>query len=217
MLPAILELLNTLRCAKAAVCVGSADLLAALSPSFFNPLYQNLGYNRQVLGINLIEGSGYLGIVAGLLALIGIWRMKAARWWLALAFVAWVFSLGPLLNLNAAPVTLTVGDEYSTYVPLPWALFQSLPVLNISRTPGRFNFVVGLCMAMMAAYGVASLPTFPVVKRLSDQRWAKGALFVVLALILFGLSILFPTADGARGHSRRDCGARSARQCARRV
>jgi hypothetical protein len=191
-LPAVLELLSMPSLHEGGSVRYSADLLAAISPSFFNPLYQNLGYNRQVLGVNLIEGSGYLGIIVTILALIGIWRAKAARWWLALAFVAWIFSLGPLLNINGAPVIANIGDEYQTYIPLPWALFQSLPVLDISRTPGRFNFVVGLCMAMMAAYGVASVPSLPRLKLLTENRWAKLAIAVLIALILFDYQSFFP-------------------------
>jgi hypothetical protein len=199
-LPAVLELLAMPALHEGGSVRYSADLLAAISPSFFNPLYQNLGYNRQVLGVNLIEGSGYLGVVAGILALIGVWRAKAARWWLILAVVAWTFSLGPLLNINGAPTTFTVDEEYQTYIPLPWALFQSLPVLDISRTPGRFNFVVGLCMAMIAAYGVANLSltnfiqrkTPSSLSRLKDNQWGKLAVVVLIAFILFDYQSFFP-------------------------
>ena len=40
---------------------------------------------------------------------------------------------------------------------LPWALFQNLPLINIARTPARFNFAVGFAMAVLVGYGVSVL------------------------------------------------------------
>jgi hypothetical protein len=195
-LPGVLELLSMPALHEGGSVRFSADLLAFASPSFFHPVYQSLGYNRQVLGINLIEGSGYLGIIAGALAVIGVWRAKTARWWLALACVAWVFSLGPLLNINGVPATLNIGGEYQTYIPLPWALFQALPVLDISRTPGRFNFVVGMCMAIMAAYGIVAawewMRRWTVSESLRRRISTAVALGILIAFIVFDYQSFFP-------------------------
>jgi hypothetical protein len=134
----------------------SADLLAAVTPSFFHPLYGQLAYTRQVLGVNLDEGAAYIGLIAGALALLGVWRKRDARAWLWLALVSYVLALGPLLKLFDQPVAYTV-DGYSSFITLPYASLQELPLFNLARTPGRFNYVLALAVAMMAGYGLAWL------------------------------------------------------------
>lgn len=134
----------------------AASALGIVSPSFYHPLYSSIDYPHRVLGIDPFEGAAYVGIVAAALAALALWKRRAARGWLALAALAWVFSLGPLLKLYESAVPVRVAG-YATYVSLPWALFQNLPVLNIARTPGRFNFAVGFAVAVMAGYGVAWL------------------------------------------------------------
>jgi hypothetical protein len=134
----------------------SASLLGIVSPSFYHPLFSGLEYPHRVLGIDPFEGASYVGIVAAALCLIALWKVRHARKWLALAVLAWVFSLGPLLKLYDQPLAVRVAD-YPTYVTLPWALFQNLPVLNIARTPARFNFAVAFAVAVMAGYGASHL------------------------------------------------------------
>lgn len=157
MIPALIEQLN----ATSAVNPGgevrfSADLLAIVSPSIFHPLFSHLNYPARVLGTNIVEGTGYIGIVAGLLAIIAITRTKAARFWLWLALFAWAMSLGPILKIFDLPATLTV-DGQLTYIPMPFALLSNLPVINITRTPARFNLTVALAIAVMVGYGMAWL------------------------------------------------------------
>lgn len=164
----------------------SADLLAPVSPSFFHPLWGLLNYPRAVLGTNLDEGSGYIGLVAGMLALVGIWRVKAARPWLWLALAALVLSLGPLLRVMGQPVSFISDDTLGT-VALPWALLERLPGFALARTPGRFNLTTAFAVAVMAAYGAAWL--FPQIRRASLRpALALGC----AALILFDYQTFFP-------------------------
>jgi hypothetical protein len=134
----------------------SIDLLAAATPSFNHPLFGQLEYTHRVLGINIVEGSSYVGIAAGLLALLALWKRRAARPWLALGVAAWVLALGPLLKVLDTPVAVNVGG-YATRAPLPWALVADLPGFSLARTPGRFNFVLALVVAVLAGYGMAIL------------------------------------------------------------
>lgn len=151
----------------------SAPLLGIVSPSFNHPLYAGLDYPRRAIGVDPFESASYIGLIGGGLALIGALRRRAARPWLALAAVAWVFSLGPLLKVYDAPVTVSVGG-YTTPIPLPWALFQALPGLDIARTPARFNFAVGLAVAVLAGYGAQIL--------FSPQRTPRSQRFYRLSL-----------------------------------
>ncbi|MBI5667332.1 MAG: hypothetical protein HZC41_04930 [Chloroflexi bacterium] len=178
----------------------SADLLSLVTPSFQHPLFGRLDYTHTVLGIDPFEKPGYVGIVAGLLALVGVWRRSAARWWLLVAAIGWSLSLGPLLHVLGQPVT-TLADGYASFVPLPWALYQQLPLLNIVRVPARFHFAVALALAVMAGYGVAScqLPVarkkfsvvssqFPVLK---TRNFSLSTQYSVLSTLLLAAVVLW--------------------------
>ena len=134
----------------------SADLLAIFTPSFRHPLFDRLDYTRQVLGVNIDEGAAYVGMIAAVLGLIAVWKVRAARWWLILALVAWVLALGPLLKIFDQPVSFTI-DGFTSYITLPFALIANLPLISLARTPGRFDFVLALAVAVMAGYGAAWL------------------------------------------------------------
>jgi len=132
----------------------SADLLGIVTPSFNHPMYGQLDYTHKVLGINIVEGSSYSGIIAGLLVLLALWKVKAARWWLILALVLWILSLGPLLKVFDQPLKINLGD-YETYLTLPYALVYNLPGFSLARAPGRFDFLLALVVAVLVGYGWA--------------------------------------------------------------
>ncbi len=136
----------------------SADLLAFASPSIFGPL-EDWGlvpeYARDVLGTNSTEGAAYLGIAALALAVIGLLTRREARPWLLVALGAMVFSLGPLLKWRDDPVTLHI-EQFDSYVTLPWAALQDLPVLDATRTPGRFNGATALAWGALVSIGAGA-------------------------------------------------------------
>ena len=105
---------------------------------------------------------------------------RRARFWLLLAALAWIASLGPLLKIFDSPISLT-ADGHPSYVALPWALVQNLPILNLIRTPVRFNFTIGLAVAILVGYGAF------VVSEWLARRWSRRAangLLTVAALLL---------------------------------
>lgn len=166
----------------------SATPLNIAAPSFAHPLWGalDLGYPRRILGVDPFEHSAYIGVIAGVLALIGVWRGRGARLWLAVAALAWLLSLGALLKWDYdAPLTAVV-DGYPTHISLPWALFERLPVLSVSRTPVRFNFAVGLAVAVMAGLGASALLA---ARRRTTALLATAAL---CGLIAFDYQTFFP-------------------------
>lgn len=171
----------------------SADLLAIVSPSFQHPLFGQLDYPHAVLGVDPFEKTAYIGIIAGALALAGVWKRRETRGWLALAAAAWALSLGPLLKILDRPVTL-VADGYPTYIALPWALYQQIPLLNIVRVPARFNFVVALATAVLAGYGAATLRRQPANgARGLRRRWPGWAVWLALAAgVLWEYRLFWP-------------------------
>ncbi|MFQ3567678.1 MAG: hypothetical protein SNJ59_11835 [Aggregatilineales bacterium] len=164
----------------------SADLLAFASPSFFHPLFGALEFPRRVLGINLDEGLAYVGILAGLLALLAIRRGGGARRWLALGLLAYLLSLGPLLKVFDTPVRFTI-DGFTTHIVLPWALAADAPLLSLARTPGRFNFALALAVAALTAGGAAI-----VLERVRQPR-ARALIALALGgLIAFEYQVFWP-------------------------
>jgi hypothetical protein len=154
----------------------STDLLAFASPSPFGLLKKAdlvPDYVYDVLGTNSTEGTAYLGVTAVLLAALAVIRREAARLWLVIALGAMILSLGTLLKWRDDVVTYQIED-YKSYVTLPWALFQELPVLDSTRTPGRFNLTTGLALSAMVSLGAAIFFTW--------VRW-RGVR-IVLAVIL---------------------------------
>jgi len=172
----------------------STDLLGFASPSPFGPLADVVpDYAWDVLGTNAAEGSAYLGIVAAGLAGLALWRRPAARVWLVIALGAMLFSLGPLLKWRDDPVTVRI-ESFDSYVTLPWALFQTLPVVDATRTPGRFNLATGLAMSALASLGAGVL--FERLRR-REVRAGLAALLGVVILVEYRLFAPFPT-DEAR-------------------
>jgi hypothetical protein len=173
----------------------SADLLAAVTPSFNNPGWAHLPWSREVLGTNMAEGSSYIGIVAALLALLAAWKRPEGRWWLLLAALAWLLSLGSLLKVQDTPVLLDLGD-FQTYLPLPWALVQDAPGFSLARTPGRFNFVQAFALAVLAGYGAAVVWHWLRTRPARAYAWRPA--LAVLAVLVVGDTwwfASFPTRD----------------------
>ena len=159
----------------------SSDVLAFMTPSFFHPLFENYDYSRQVLGTNLGEGMSYIGLIVGSLAIVGVVKNRASRWWLMLGVIAWVLSLGALLKVGDKPVSLSL-EEYDTYITLPFAFVENLPVFNLARTPARFNFTLALAVAVMAGYGAAWLWHY---RWQPNHTWRYVVAIVVAILIVF--------------------------------
>lgn len=164
----------------------SADLLALIAPSPFTPWSFAPEYSGAAIGSNSMEGTGYIGIVTVVLCLVALARRpERASLWLALAIGSMIFSLGGLLKVNGDLAVVTVAN-FETYIPLPYALLQELPFINVARTPGRFNGTAGLALAILAAYGVAWL-----LER-SRRRAAMLLLVPLSALILLDYQLFFP-------------------------
>ncbi len=168
----------------------SLDLLGVITPSFYHPLYGQLGFTREVLGSYIGERTAWIGLVAGSLALLALLRGRGL-FWLGLALLAWLLALGPILNLLGNPVTVRV-DDHASYVTLPSVIFKGVPLLQLSRTPGRFSYALALAIACLATLGAAQLFAQP---RLRSRLRQTLLLTLLLAAILFDYQWfwLFPT------------------------
>ena len=161
----------------------SIDLLGLVSPSYSNPFWDDIaGHSRAVLRGNLVEGSSYVGLLGGLLALIGVLRKRQARWWLLVAFAAWLLALGPVLKIFNQPLVVSAAG-YNAVVPLPYALAVKLPLLGLARAPGRFMFLFAPALAMLAGYGMAALWSSRFIAQ--RNRFLRYGFALVIALLVY--------------------------------
>jgi hypothetical protein len=156
------------------------DALAYFIPTRYHPVfgasleetYRNLGKNNLWMP--------YLGYAALLLAIVGIasQRRKSLAWAMS-GLVCIVLALGPQLRIN--------GVTYAN-IPLPFAALQNIFPFSFLRSPDRFNIVVSLPLAVLAAYGFAAM-----AQKLSSTRGRVITTTVLSGLILFEyLSVPYP-------------------------
>ncbi|MBO9308286.1 MAG: hypothetical protein J7551_00705 [Chloroflexi bacterium] len=166
----------------------STDLLALIAPSPFTTWTFAPEYSRAAIGSNSMEGTGYVGILTVALSLIALLcRAERAGMWLLIAISTMVFSLGGMLKVNGDLAVVTIAG-FETYIPMPYALFQELPFINVARTPGRFNATTGLALGVLSAYGTAWLLSRLPRPRLSAPR----VISALSALILLDYQLFFP-------------------------
>ncbi len=172
----------------------SVDATGLLSPADGNPFWRRLA--AQPTGsafANTGDGAGYIGVLGGLLALIGILWRREARWWLLAALAAWTLALGPVLKIGGQAISAFVAG-YEAVVPLPYAFLMNLPLFELARIPERFMLLFALAFAMLVGFGAAAFWAGRFVQR--RQRYARAALAIGLCLLLvedYRLSPAFPT------------------------
>ncbi|MCK6578843.1 MAG: hypothetical protein L6Q98_12115 [Anaerolineae bacterium] len=158
------------------------DSLSLISPLLPPPKHMLTAVVNESLGITSpreVVISAYIGLIGGLLALIGVVWVRAARLWLALGAFAFLLAMGPLLKVGDHPLTL-VTDGVTSAISLPLAWIAALP--GIDLTPERFALPMGLALAVMGGYGAAAfLRAVGGARRLS--RW------VLIAALAAGITL----------------------------
>jgi hypothetical protein len=86
---------------------------------------------------------GYVLLAAGLAALVNRPLRRRFGFWILLGGCAFVLSLGPSLRVAGRDLGL----------PLPFAVFPHVPVLQHLRAPSRFSILVVLALAVLLAAG----------------------------------------------------------------
>ncbi|CAG0929003.1 hypothetical protein TFLX_01223 [Thermoflexales bacterium] len=177
---------------------GQTDLAAYFVPMTYHPVFGSIVRPLYESFIKNRAWMPYLGFVPLLLAVWGAWRAKRrALPWVAVGLFCFVMALGPFLRVNGAELT---------DLPLPYALIGARFPMNILRSPDRYNLLLSLALAPLAAWGVQD-----VLARISahpgrqsgtlnvDSRPPRAATLVgmvISAIILFEyLGIPYPTID----------------------
>ncbi len=171
----------------------SINVTSALSPAGGSPFWGQIVAQTPDSAAYPAGGAGYIGVLGGLLALIGILWRREARWWLLVALVAWVLALGPVLKVGDEAVSAFIAG-YEAVVPLPYALVMNLPLFELARTPERFMLLFALMFAMLVGFGAAVFWSSRFIQR--RQRYVQAAFAIALALLLmedYRLSSELPT------------------------
>ncbi len=142
----------------------SATLSNFLVPSYYNGIFHNLEiesvnqsyglvYNNTMYSADPTEKVAYLGYVALALAVLGIvFEIKKNRastiYWVAIGVIFVLFALGPYIQLTGT---------ISTGIPTLYSLYKAVPLFNIVREPGRFDVIVTMALAVLAALGIKHL------------------------------------------------------------
>ncbi|HTP06608.1 MAG TPA: hypothetical protein VMP08_00040 [Anaerolineae bacterium] len=168
---------------------GQTDLAAYFLPMTYHPL---VGSIVQPVYENFIKNRAwmpYLGIVPLLLAVWGALRAKRrAVPWVIIGLFCFIMALGPFLRVNGVELTS---------IPLPYALIGDRFPLNILRSPDRYNLLLPLAMAPLAAWGVqdvlARLQVRAASHRLKSMPAKENALkrVVIIGGVIIGAIILF--------------------------
>ncbi|MHB1830539.1 MAG: hypothetical protein ACYCO0_04055, partial [Candidatus Micrarchaeaceae archaeon] len=162
----------------------SNNLLSFLLPSYYNGVFNSAAqsYTAQLYGltyqgnmyqIDIGDRVSFIGYTVLALVLIALYfdlkrnRLRLAIWLILGIIFAWL-SLGPYLQVGSVV----------TGVPTLYMLYRIVPILNIIREPGRFDLIVTICLAMMAAFG------FDQLVKDKDRKYVLNMLLVLSVLIL---------------------------------
>ncbi len=125
---------------------GQTDLLAYALPMTYHPL---LGSSVQPLYENFIKNQAWMPFLGYTTIGLSIWgsvRLKRRSLpWIAIGLFLFVMALGPFLRIN--------GIAYEN-IRLPYALIGDKFPLNTLRSPDRYNLLLMLALAPLAAFGV---------------------------------------------------------------
>lgn len=166
----------------------STDLLGYVTPSPLNAVMNALGlvpgYAADMYGFFLPETIAYLGLAPLVLAGIAIARRdEEAKAWLLVALVAMILAMGPLLKVNGGLIPAVWNPDVP--VPLPYALLSRAPIYSVGRTPGRFNLVTGIALAVIVARGIDLW--------LREQRpWKVGAIALAAVVMTVEYPAIWP-------------------------
>jgi len=151
---------------------NSADLLAFFQPPRDQRIWGRLFTNRQDWPYGSNRYEVYLTYTALVLGAIGLFagrkrgavitqersqtdvvqtnRLPGKWFWASCAAIFFALALGPVLQINGQQVG---------WLPMPYSLIDRLPLLNISRSPDRFDMPLTLCLGVLAGFGVNALAT----------------------------------------------------------
>ncbi len=163
----------------------SNDLFSFFIPSYLHPIVGNIVtgifYNHSQTGASTPwEMTAYAGVVVLLLSLYGAIFAKTAqsRFWIVSAVFFALMSLGPILHV------LGTSTFFNVEIPMPYVFIAPfIPGLSDGRTPGRFDVLVVLSLAVLTGYGI-SIINKKIASRTPDRKMMARLLIPAVIAIL---------------------------------
>ena len=170
------------------------DLLSAIRPSIANPFWSNIASISQPVGESNLGGrAGYIGVIGAFLILLGVMTRREARWFLLTGFVSWLLALGPLLRVNDQVAVGSIGG-YPAVVPLPFAVFSQLPIVQLAQNPAHFLFLFAAMVSLLAGFGTAVCCSSRLIQRRGPfAQLGIAVIFVLLLAEDYKLFASFPS------------------------
>ena len=192
----------------------SADLLTFFQPPQDQRLWGHLFQNRREWPFGNNRYEVYFTYTALFLAGVCLFATKRSRpdlvavqsphpplqgpskwFWAGSALLFFTLALGPILQVNGKQIINLFGTRLG--IPMPYNLLEKMPLLNISRSPDRFDMPLTLCLAVLAGYGAnVLLRTW----RRGGPLTRRGSLLVLAITCLIAIE-LFPAPYPQRGAS----------------
>ena len=139
----------------------SADLAGMVTPTDLHPVFGN----DWVDSLRAVEtgespfadiNTVFVGWATLALALLGaVVGGRRSRAWAAIALIAGLLALGPLLQINGQ--ALFDLDGLAVNFPLPYLVLHYLPFIKGFRAPNRFSIDLMQALAVLAGFGAAWL------------------------------------------------------------
>ena len=161
----------------------SADLLAFVTPNELHPIWGPAATRlSQVFSSSTSERMVFAGYIPLALAGYAVWtRRRKAGFWLASGVVFFILALGPYLHVAGRQLP----------IPLPYlGLYRLVPFFSIARSVSRFDVMVMLCLAVLAALGLQG-----VLRRLPARRGIFVASLGVALVCLEFLPVPYPLTE----------------------
>jgi len=136
------------------------------------------------------NGAGTLSVAtqAGHSALLPL----PSKWfWAGIVVIFFLLALGPVLQFNGKQIPWLFSPNLPLF--MPYRLIENLPIINISRSPDRFDMPLTLGLAVLAGYGINVLALKVKVWRFRPMRRLASAeaILSIGAVALIALE-LFP-------------------------
>ncbi len=161
--------------------IWSDDIVSFFLPSYYNGVFNGAAQSYiSIYHQDAGETTSYIGYVALALCAYGVYRAGRQTYlWIALGVIFFLLALGPYLLIN----------NNVTGVPGPYMIIKAIPILNVIREPGRFDLIVSVAVAILAAFGAKAL-----FERMQGSMGAINGRKLLGAAAVISILILLETA-----------------------
>ena len=142
----------------------SDTVISFFLPSYYNGIFHNasLSYYNQTYALtyqnvqynaDVTEKIAYIGFTVLALALFALYhehkknKLIEIKYWIIIGIIFALLALGPIIQIT----------DVSTGIPSLYSVYKLIPIFNVLREPGRFDFIVTLALAVLAAFGIKNM------------------------------------------------------------